>query len=70
MIDNHDTFGNEMSVTLQDTSGEFTLRSLVRFLDAWQMPLRYYCPNDETFPVITSAGPDNTFDTSDDISSM
>ncbi len=70
MIDNYDIYGNEMMVFIQEPSGTVSHQSLVRFLDAWQMPLRYYCPNDQTFPVITSAGPDKTFDTNDDISSM
>jgi len=56
-------------------------RPLTRFIDPWGTALRYrYYEVDggmvpipatkKTFPVITSAGPDKTFDTSDDISNI
>jgi type II secretory pathway pseudopilin PulG len=38
--------------------------------DAWGTPLDYvYDPNTRNFPELISAGPDETFDTADDISS-
>ena len=41
---------------------------LPRFVDPWGMSLRYtYVPAADTFPKVTSAGPDREFGTEDDI---
>ena len=41
---------------------------LPRFIDPWGMSLRYaYAPKADTFPKVTSAGPDRVFGTEDDI---
>jgi len=40
-----------------------------QFHDPWRTPLDYRCAPGQTFPKITSAGPDKAFGTGDDISS-
>lgn len=40
---------------------------LPRYIDAWQMSVRYDYVSGAGFPILTSAGPDRTFDTADDI---
>jgi hypothetical protein len=46
-------------------------RNLARFIDPWGMSLRYtYVPAADTFPKVTSAGPDKEFGTADDILSQ
>lgn len=40
---------------------------LIRFVDVWGMPIRYgYDPVVQSFPVLTSAGPDRKFETTGD----
>lgn len=40
---------------------------LIRFVDAWGMPIQYaYDPAVDPFPILTSAGPDKRFDTAGD----
>jgi len=48
-----------------------TVYDLPRFVDTWGMSLRYeYVPKADTFPKVTSAGPDRVFGTDDDIESQ
>ncbi len=41
-----------------------------RFIDTWGSSLRYAYLAGDTFPVVTSAGPDKIFDTEDDVVSQ
>jgi type II secretory pathway pseudopilin PulG len=48
-------------------AGVTTTYDLIRFVDAWGMPIRYeYDPAIDQFPILTSAGPDKRFDTASD----
>ncbi|MBE0536354.1 MAG: prepilin-type N-terminal cleavage/methylation domain-containing protein [Phycisphaerae bacterium] len=46
-----------------------SLTANAEFLDPWGRPLRYTYAVGQTFPLITSAGPDRVLGTGDDISS-
>lgn len=67
MISNKAPNGNPLYIDV--TVGTETNRyDLIRFIDAWGMPIRYaYDPVLDAFPILTSAGPDKTFDSPDDI---
>jgi len=70
--------GTTAAQTITFTSSSQT-SPFMRFIDPWKMPLRYDyygklplsifpdLATKKTFPIITSAGPDKKFDTSDDI---
>ncbi len=74
LVTDEDDYGNKMKVTIDGR--EYLL---LRVIDPWGTTLHYDYYNEEvfpvtpyykrTFPVITSAGPDKTFGTADDISS-
>ena len=61
----------ETQQKLTATTAGGTVYDLPRFVDAWGMSLRYeYVPLADTFPKVTSAGPDRVFGTDDDIESQ
>lgn len=63
LISNKDASGAAIKITI----GSNPQIDLPRFIDAWGTSIRYeYLPG-TAFPVLTSAGPDEQFDTSDDI---
>ena len=65
MISNKGTSGAALQIEIP-TGG--TSYDLIRFVDAWGIPMRYaYDPAVDIFPILTSAGPDKVFDTPDDI---
>jgi prepilin-type N-terminal cleavage/methylation domain-containing protein len=67
LITNKDALtGAALTITVGGTPVD-----LPRFIDAWGMSLRYEYMSGYgyAFPVITSAGPDKTFDTTDDLTS-
>jgi prepilin-type N-terminal cleavage/methylation domain-containing protein len=67
MLSNKDLTGTNLKLEIPAGSG--MIYDWVRFVDAWGTSLDYkYGPGD-SFPVITSAGPDKTFGTEDDLSS-
>ncbi len=80
LLTNKDNNGNEMKLVINTPAGPSF--PLVRIIDPWKVPLRYDYYDDslsplppnpatrKTFPLITSAGPDGLFDTSDDISNV
>jgi len=82
LITNENDDGDKMIITITDTvSGRITAYPLLRVIDPWGTTLHYDYYDElavtiplkrdsrRTFPVITSAGPDKIFGTSDDISS-
>ena len=82
LITNENDDGDKMIITITDTvSGRITTYPLLRVIDPWGTTLHYDYyyelattillkrDSRKTFPVITSAGPDKRFGTSDDISS-
>ncbi len=71
-VSNKDASGRPLVIEIP-TGG--TAYDLIRFVDAWGMPIRYeYTPKDPAdpsapyhqFPFLTSAGPDKDFTTTDD----
>lgn len=64
LISSNDTSGQPIQVTLTATGQTI---SLPRFIDAWGTSIRYEYIDGTAFPTLTSAGPDTTFDTEDDI---
>lgn len=65
LITNKDATGKALVIELA-AGGE--RRDLPRFIDPWGLSLRYtYVPAADTFPKVTSAGPDKVFGTEDDI---
>lgn len=77
MITGKDRNGTSLIIEIPQGSG--SQYDLIRFVDTWGMPIRYaYDPDDpddpedyyDAFPVLTSAGPDKTFDTPDDITNQ
>ena len=79
LITNEGANKQPMNITITHPSGITKVYPLLRIIDPWGTTLRYdyyyeqIFPPDprqkRTFPVITSAGPDKTFGTADDISS-
>lgn len=82
LVTNENDDGDKMIITITDTvSGRITTYPLLRVIDPWGTTLHYDYyyelattillkrDSRKTFPVITSAGPDKRFGTSDDISS-
>jgi prepilin-type N-terminal cleavage/methylation domain-containing protein len=64
VISNKDAAGRPLVIEIP-TGG--TAYDLIRFVDAWGMPIRYaYDPARDQFPILTSAGPDKRFDTASD----
>ena len=53
------------SVIVGDGTGR--VKQLIEVIDAWKRPLAYRWQGPGNFPVIISAGPDQRFDTADDI---
>lgn len=78
LVTNENDDGDKMIITITDAVGS-KMYPLLRVIDPWGTTLHYDYYNEEvfpvmpyykrTFPVITSAGPDKIFGTSDDISS-
>ena len=71
LITNEDSDGDNMEISVDGKE-----YSLLRIIDPWGETLRYSYYKDEdkpeerrNFPVITSAGPDRSFGTADDIAS-
>ncbi len=68
MVTGRGQTGENMRILLGgpvDSGGR--IADLLRFVDAWGMPIRYaWDPLRDAFPILTSAGPDKTFDTPDD----
>ncbi len=65
LISNRDASGQP--IQLEQPSGSGTLIDLPRFIDVWGTSIRYEYLPDTAFPILTSAGPDEVFGTSDDI---
>jgi prepilin-type N-terminal cleavage/methylation domain-containing protein len=58
---------DQLSVALvRDVTGE---EDIPEIYDPWGTVLDYQYDTNDTFPVLTSAGPDETFDTEDDMTS-
>ena len=55
------------AVQLEQPKGSGNLIDLPRFIDAWGTSIRYEYLPDTAFPILTSAGPDMTFGTPDDL---
>jgi prepilin-type N-terminal cleavage/methylation domain-containing protein len=66
MLSNKDLAGTGLQIEIP-TGG--TTYDWVRFVDAWGTSLNYTYQPGYSFPVITSAGPDKTFGTTDDLTS-
>lgn len=64
LITNKDENGVDIKIEINGTSYD-----LLRYVDAWGTSIRYEYITGTAFPVLTSAGPDKIFDTSDDITS-
>ncbi len=64
LISSKDTGGQSIQMTLAATG---QLIDLPRFVDAWGTSIRYEYIDGTAFPKLTSAGPDMTFGTPDDI---
>ena len=67
LLTNKDTAGIDIRIILT-ASGETV--DLPRFVDPWEMSLRYEYADGAAFPILTSAGPDKLFGTADDIKSQ
>lgn len=67
LITNEDGSGMAIMIEMPPTSGN--LVDLPRYIDPWKMSIRYQYLPGTAFPALTSAGPDRTFDTPDDITS-
>lgn len=64
VVSNRDASGGVLLIEIP-TGG--TPYDLIRFVDAWGMPIGYaYNPAVDPFPILTSAGPDKRFDTVSD----
>lgn len=66
LITNKDMGGVNIRINLI-ASGQTI--DLPRYIDPWEMSIRYEYLSGTAFPVLTSAGPDKIFDTPDDITS-
>jgi type II secretory pathway pseudopilin PulG len=60
---------NAAGVPIKITIGANPAIDFPRFVDAWGTSIRYEYATGMVFPVLTSAGPDKTFGTADDIQS-
>ncbi|MHC5083906.1 MAG: type II secretion system protein [Planctomycetota bacterium] len=65
LLTNKDGTGADLTIDL--ASGDTI--DLVRFIDPWDMSIRYEYAAGAAFPKLTAAGPDKEFDTADDIKS-
>lgn len=65
LLTNKDGSGADLTIDL--ISGDTI--DLVRFIDPWDMSIRYEYAAGAAFPKLTAAGPDKEFDTADDIKS-
>lgn len=65
MMTNKDENGTAITVTI----GTNPPIDLPRYIDPWEMSIRYEYLAGTAFPILTSAGPDKLFDTPDDITS-
>ncbi|MBM4104445.1 MAG: type II secretion system protein [Planctomycetes bacterium] len=69
MLTNKDK--NGVGLQVQISSGGTTVTyDWVRFVDAWGTAIAYKYMTGDAFPVLVSAGPDETFDTKDDLKSQ
>ncbi|NLH18154.1 MAG: type II secretion system protein [Phycisphaerae bacterium] len=65
-----DTNGKPRQANYTNATGQEVTIVLIRLMDPWNSTLRYeFTPGTMSFPRITSAGPDRTFDTPDDLRS-
>ncbi len=60
---------DESAIENKYGAGGATVGTPVEIYDPWGMPLDYTYSPGQNFPVMTSAGPDKTFGTADDVSS-
>ena len=67
LVTNKDDSGIDIKFTFTAAMGNPI--DLPRYIDPWKMSIRYEYLTGTAFPVLTSAGPDKTFDTPDDITS-
>ena len=67
MISNRDLNGVAILITVPPAAAGI---DFVRLVDAWGMSLNYRYRAGDSFPVITSAGPDRVFGTGDDVVSQ
>ncbi len=67
LVTNKDASDINVQITLSATGEQVDLS---RFIDAWGTSIRYEYADGTAFPVLTSAGPDEVFDTSDDVTSQ
>lgn len=67
MLSNKDLTGAGLQMVIPAGG---TTYDWVRFVDAWGTSLNYEYQNGDSFPVITSAGPDRVFGTEDDLKSQ
>ena len=65
LITNKDDGGTAIKIDIGGTEYD-----LPRYIDPWEMSIRYVYLPGTAFPVLTSAGPDKVFDTPDDITSQ
>lgn len=64
------TDGLQRQAKYTNATGQEITITLMRLMDPWNSPLRYeFTPGAMSFPRITSAGSDRTFDTHDDLRS-
>lgn len=77
MVTSKDANGAVLTILIGGpVAGGGRIEELSRFVDTWGTPIRYeYDPNVDTFPILTSAGPDKIFKSSvynspDDISNQ
>lgn len=64
LISSKDVAGQSIQITLTATGQTI---DLPRFIDAWGTSILYVYTDDTAFPILTSAGPDMTFGTPDDL---